>query len=148
MNIKIRTLRFNEANKNNILLKRLKHLTLRGFSSMKTETLKLQELCKLRKPDGYVFTASINQRIVGWALLHFETKKPYNDRGIFQIYLLPSFRRKGIGNKLIKKASNILIKNNKTAWIMPYDTLSTSFYNSIESNLFINFYKYSNKIVF
>jgi GNAT superfamily N-acetyltransferase len=70
--------------------------------------------------DGDVFIASINEEKVGWGFLY------EYDKYQLQIYVLPQYRRRGIGRKIVELA-NAISKDYEVF----SDTLNHGFYDKM-----------------
>lgn len=137
LNLTIRVQDFNVVATDPTLLRKLRGLTLHSRSGMNNELNYLEEQVRSRKVDCKILTAFWKMDLVGWALLSQEPSKftfansdGYSpDQGIlFQVYVNPDFRRKGIGSALIKVAKRKIGKSRLC--ICPWDYRSESFYNN------------------
>ncbi|MFW6311941.1 MAG: N-acetyltransferase family protein [Nanoarchaeota archaeon] len=72
----------------------------------KKENLKAarKELNKYRKKDYPIYIAEINSKIVGYLVCRVEDDVVWAE----SLYVLPDYRRKGIGSSLYKKAEKIV----------------------------------------
>lgn len=70
-------------------------------------------------------------RFVGWVLVRSSISQPY-----LMCYVKPSFRRKGIGSELIKRARRYLknVKKSKEISVFPHDFKSSKFFNKIAAD--------------
>jgi GNAT superfamily N-acetyltransferase len=70
--------------------------------------------------DGNVFIASINEEKVGWGFLY------EYDKYQLQIYVLPQYRRRGVGRKIVEVANTI-----SEDYEVFSDTLNHGFYDKM-----------------
>jgi GNAT superfamily N-acetyltransferase len=129
------------------LVQQLRKLTLHARSGLNRELDQLFELMQKRPVKAEVLLAYHQGKLVGWALLsreHSSMSFPTtwehfypSDGTLFEIYVDPAFRRKGIGTKLIQVAR----RKSKPyrLCIAPWDYQSRSFYG--------NFQSYGNKVL-
>ncbi len=130
----IRCADFNMVVKKPDFLKKLRKLTLNPFSGMNYEISSLENLSKVRPVKCHVLLAYSDSELVGWALLSRETStfsfahKSFRsgDGVLFEIFIDPAHRRKGIGTKLMQVARKK--SSGDKLHIAPWDFGSARFY--------------------
>jgi len=142
MSLVIRIKDFNKVLLDSILLKKLKSLTLygiNGYSGMTYEIDNLHKLSQLRRVKARALIAEKDEKIVGWALLSREKSKymnrfsnkdwfnPEQHGSLCEIYILPEYRRQGIGTELVKVARRK--SNPYPLAFVPWDYTSIKFYD-------------------
>lgn len=130
--------------KNNILLNRLRKLTIRQgaypLSGMNLLLNSFKEIIKTRPVKAVAIIAKIDRRTVGWAILSQENAEFANasftaaDGLLFEVFVHPDERRKGIGSEILKNAKKIAW--NHKLCIVPWDQRSRSFYQKHEEMKF------------
>lgn len=131
----IRVEDFNLVARKPQFLRVLRNLTLHSTSGMNHELNELLRRAQTRKVNCKIITAHHNREVVGWLLLSkeqtdycFTRSCGYNpSMGILiQVFVNPSFRRKGIGTNLLKAAKK---KAGTTKLcVCPWDSTSHGFY--------------------
>lgn len=137
---KIEVLDFNLISKNVNLIKRLRKLTLNPNSGLNYELDHILNKSILGKVKVKVVTSSVNDKIIGWALLSRENSSfqfhnsydGYNsNKGVlFEIYVSPEYRRLGIGSQIMKAARKH--SGPKKLCIAPWNNSSFLFYNNFK----------------
>jgi len=134
----IKVVDFNNIANNYAIINKLRKLTLHNRSGMNYELDNLLNLSKIKEVNCKVILSHINDELVGWALLSLEPSnviysvmdydKSYNSGygALFQIFIHPDHRKKGIGSEIIKVAKRKV--NNKNMCICPWDSKSYSFF--------------------
>jgi ribosomal protein S18 acetylase RimI-like enzyme len=128
-------------------IRKLRRLTLHSGSGMNYELDNLLSLAKQRPVSCKILRAYQEKSLVGWAFLSKE-KSDFNfantDDGynviqgvLFEVYVDPDHRRKGVGTKLIEVAQRKC--GTQRICICPWDSSSRLFYN--------NFKKYNPKVL-
>ena len=138
----LKLLDFNKIYDNNILISKLRGLTLNCYSGLNHELDSLIDLCKTKNVNASVILGFYNRKLISWALLSqedsdfcfFKTGFGYDkNKGVlFEIFVEPSFRRKGIGTAITSLALNKI--NNNTLCICPWDARSNLFYLKFKQN--------------
>lgn len=140
-NIKIIAYDMNYVLKEPALLCRLRELTLHSGSGLNHELNAFSEIVKTRMVHAKALSAYLDDRMVAWALLSkepstfmfwYESFKA-GDGVLFEVYVEPIHRRKGIGTALLNKAK--FICSDKKICICPHDYASNNFYH--------NFHRYN-----
>lgn len=138
---KIRTLDFNKVAQDEKLISVLRSLTLHSYSGMNHELNNLIKRVKSSEiVDVQVLAAYHKDIIVGWALL---SREPSNFSfthvwdgyrpslgALFEVYVDPLYRRKGIGSRLVKAAKRKV--GTSRLCFCPWDNQSTDFYKNFE----------------
>jgi len=137
-NLIIRVKNFNSICNDVILMKSLRKLTLHHFSGMNYELNNFEKLAKIRNVKAQVLMAYLNDELVGWSLLSKEPSnflfgkslKTYDPSYgmLFQIYIAPLHRRKGIGSELLKVARRKA--SPYRLCFCPWNNASTKFYSN------------------
>ena len=122
------------------LLKQLRELTLNNYSGMNGELDAYENTIRFRKIKARALIASLEKRIVGWATL---SKEPSNfsfkntntcfnsDMGyLFEVFVDPAHRRKGIGTSLLNRAK--LLTFGRSLCVCPHDERSNAFFDKNE----------------
>lgn len=127
-----------------VILKKIKKLTLSDdiyCSGMQYELHKISK--KKTKPKVKVICCYAKGNLIGWGLCSkerinkeqvdfFFNKKPaLSNSWIFQVYVEPYMRRKGIGKKILHHAIKKVIKDNNI-YVAPHDIPSNSFFDSFQ----------------
>lgn len=138
--LKLYVAEFNEVVKNPEFLKKLRSLTLHPFSGMNHELNHMEINAKSRDVNCKIITAYRRRVLVGWALLsqepsdfHFARSYSGFEPGqgiLFQVYVAPEWRRKGIGSEMIKVARKKC--EGLKLCICPWDDQSEGFYANFE----------------
>ncbi len=136
----IRTIDFNLIVSRPEFCKKLKKLTLHADSGLNYELDNLLKISKQRKINAKVLTAYHKKSLIGWALLSKENSNFcfYNtldgfdaSQGVlFEVYVDPEYRRRGVGTTLIRTAKKCIGKDQ--LFICPWDELSTNFYKKFK----------------
>lgn len=123
------------------LIRKLKKLTIRPTSGMNHELNNLLRVSASRPVDCKILIAYQNRKIVAWSLLSKEATnfEFSNSEGgfksqfglLFQIYVDPLHRRKGIASALLRKAQRLT--NGQRICICPHDMKSENFYNKFKN---------------
>lgn len=82
-------------------IERLKELTLIGESQMR-------KAIENKNNDQTVITAKINNKLVAWCLIQKRYRHTKHSHAIIQVFVISSYRRNGIGSKLISRATNYI----------------------------------------
>ena len=139
-NLTIRVKSFSDIVLDTHLLQMLRKLTLHHFSGMNHELNNFEKLSKIRKVNAQVLLAYIENELVGWALLssepsnflfgkHFKNYEP-SYGSLFQVYVAPVHRRKGIGSELLKIARHKIYPHKLC--ICPWNSTSNKFYDKFK----------------
>lgn len=137
--LKLETHDYNNIYKNPSLMCRLRDLTLHTDSGMNYELNSLSRMASLRQVDCRVLTASHVSEVLGWALLSrersnfcFPRQFGYDpeDGVLFEVFVDPRHRRKGIGSELLKLGAKKASPH--PLCIVPHDVCSQAFYENFE----------------
>lgn len=141
----IRVSDFNLLARRPEVIKKLRTLTLASTSGMNFEIDNLLDLIKQRPVDCKVIRAYQDTILVGWGILSRENSdfKFLNTQSgfsssqgvLFQLYVHPEYRRKGIGTKITEIAKKKAGKHS--ICFSPWNFSSRAFFN--------NFKKYNPK---
>lgn len=136
--LKIKTEDFDNVAKKPELLKKLRGLTLHSRSGLNHELNHLTKSAETRSVNAKVILAYHNRELVGWALLSressdFSFKCSYDgyepSKGtLFEVYVDPDYRRRGIGGALVKVARHKA--GSMRLCICPWDYQSERFYQT------------------
>jgi len=111
--LKILTEDFNVVAKKPALLKKLRKLTLHGRSGLNHELDHLTKNAKTRRVNAKVVLGFDKRELVAWGLLsrewsdyNFPSHEDFNpaDGTLFEVYVNPTHRRRGIGSAILKTA--------------------------------------------
>lgn len=107
-------------------IRRLKQLTLSGEygGSMMHETLVEIETGYRSSREVPLVLAWEDNKIVGWGLL---TPQEYCESRVMMIFVMKSYRRRGIGSAIAKK-----LRRFQDSRCLPWDERSYEFYNSLK----------------
>lgn len=141
----VRVSDFNLVAQRPAVIKKLRTLTLNSTSGLNNEIDNLLNLVKRRPVDCKIIRAYLDSKLVGWAILSRENSDfnfPNTDNGfssdqgvLFEVYVHPEYRRKGVGTKIIETAKK---KSGKQPiCLCPWNSTSRAFFN--------NFKKYNPK---
>jgi GNAT superfamily N-acetyltransferase len=138
----VRVRDFNLVAKSPGLIKKLRRLTLNPYSGMNNELTVLLDRIKTRPVEAKVILGYLNSELVAWALLSKEQSDfwfiNHSDGYVpsygtlFEVYVDPNHRRKGIGSILLKAAKRKIGAAN-TLCICPWDIRSEAFFNNFKS---------------
>jgi GNAT superfamily N-acetyltransferase len=125
------------------LYAKLIKLTFTGYSGMRTEMKWLKQLHQQRKINAKAIVAFDDQKPIAWALLSKEnignpTYRFNKNSSLFEIYVKQSYRRQGIGSKILKRAKRTSL-NNPIA-VVPWDYVSQNFYDRNRTNQMYDVY--------
>lgn len=137
LKLKIEVLDFDNAVKNKEIMSSLRKLTLCKDSGMNHELDELTIRSRVRSVKAKTILAKNEDKIVGWALLSRENStfvftlgknyRPNVDGALFEIFVDPKFRRKGVGSSLLKTARKHA--GPFSLCVAPHDNAGYSFYN-------------------
>lgn len=138
---KVRTLDFNKVARDTTLLTILRSLTLHSYSGMNHELNNLiTRVISSEIVDVQILVAIHQETIVGWALLSREASNfHFTNVGdgyrpamgtLFEVYVEPQYRRKGIGSRLMKAALRKV--GYGTICYCPWDHTSREFYKNFK----------------
>lgn len=139
-NLTIRVQDFNNLATKPDFIKKLRKLTLQPYSGMNSELNHLEHNAKWRKVDCKILTAYLKNELIGWALLSKEPSGFYfpqtngfhpEDGSLFEIFIHPDHRRKGIASEIIKVARRKA--GTSKLCVAPWDTNSKAFFNKFEN---------------
>jgi GNAT superfamily N-acetyltransferase len=132
---------FNEIIKNEEVMSKLRRLTLCSYSGMNQELDLFENLIETRSIQAKAITAHHDNVMVAWALLSQEKSNfyfssgngfiPERDGVLFEVFVHPLYRRKGIATSLM-----ILAKEEVGPLpfcVAPHDNASYAFYDANES---------------
>lgn len=131
----IRVEDFNLVAKKPRLIQQLRGLTIYSGSGMNHELNTLLNTVKTRPVNCKIITAHHHGEMVGWALLSKEVsyfsysysqKYDPTQGTLFQVFVNPAFRRKGIGSALVKMARKKV--SSSTLCFCPWDENSNRFF--------------------
>lgn len=132
---------YNVVSKKSLFMSKLRKLTLHSSSGMNHELNELEKIIKTRSVKCKIVTAYFDRKLVGWALLSREpsnftfvnTYSNYNpSQGVlFQVFVDPLFRRKGIGSALVEAGKKYIGSN--CLCVCPWDNRSDKFYAKYEN---------------
>lgn len=133
---------FSDISENQNLIDKLRDLTLHSYSAMNFILTDLIFISKTRKPKCKIILCYDSNILVAWALSSKESCSfPFmnssdifsykKDGLLFQVFVKPSYRRKGIGSKFMKIAQKMV--RTKPICVCPWDSRSSSFYKKFES---------------
>lgn len=139
---KIELKSFNDIVLDKELLSNLRNLTISSYSGMNYEMNNILRTVQVRPVKAHALLAYESNELVGWALLSEEPSdysfftrhegfSPNRDGIMFQVYIHPEHRRKGIGTKLLSKAKRLAAL--KTLSVCPWDTNSIGFFNNFNN---------------
>lgn len=144
MKINIHLASFNDVIHNPILMQELRELTLGGNSGMNIEMNKFINLAPERKIQAYAAMAYVDTMLgyemIGWALISkeparfaFQLQDEFHpEEGVlFEVFVDPAYRRKGIGKALLGFARNFV--GNETLCVCPWDSRSNQFYDNCDT---------------
>jgi GNAT superfamily N-acetyltransferase len=136
----VRTSDFNLVARRPGLLKKLRRLTLHSGSGMNHELDNLLHIIQQRPVEAKAILAYQNSTLVGWAILSREdsgfyfpnTDEPFSasQGALFEVYVDPKYRRKGIGTKLIETAKKKC--GTHTLCLCPWDSSSRNFFKNFK----------------
>jgi len=138
-NVIINVLDFNSIAKQPDLIKKLRKLTLNRYSGMNYELTSLNKMAKKRKVNCRIIVASINDEMVGWALLSREPSDFIFPTGqyyepicgfLFQIFTNLNHRKKGIATEIIKIARRL--SGPYKLCVCPWNYSSDKFYEKFK----------------
>lgn len=122
------------------LIETLRELTLHPGSGMHCELDTMMDALDAGKEiDAFFIFARVEKRIVGWALLTSEDSTSYfvesgrlvrfnkSMGSMFQVFVLPHYRREGIGKHLLYLAKSIAFGE---VIVVPWDKASKAFYKN------------------
>lgn len=122
------------------LLKKLRSLTLHSSSGMNHELDALTRLVKQRRVNAKVILAYQDATLVGWAILSKEDSNFYFPNTydsftpaqgvLFEVYVDPKYRRKGIGTKIMETAKKKA--GTQTICLCPWDSNSRGFFKNFQ----------------
>lgn len=122
------------------LLKKLRSLTIRPESGLNHELNHLLRSAQNRTVRSKIVVAVLEKNIVGWGLLSREDSSfcfsntwngfSSNDGVLFELYVDPHHRRKGVGTEIIKTARKH--SGPLKLCIAPWDDSSRAFYNTFK----------------
>lgn len=132
----IKTYDYNVIAQDADFIRVLRLLTLGGNSGMNHELDSFEFWRHSRRVDVKIFTAHYGLELVGWALLSNEPSsfcfmreengfKP-EFGSMFQVYVNPTHRRKGVASELLRVANQHA--DGKKLCVCPWDEASTGFY--------------------
>lgn len=133
--LSVRIADFNMVARSPNFLNKLRSLTLYEESGMNYELDHLTQSAKIRPVKCKVITAHHSREMVGWALCSQEASNfPFTftngydpSQGVlFQAFVNPLFRRKGIGSMLIKTAKRRF--SDMKLCFCPWDSASLCFF--------------------
>lgn len=137
--LKIKTEDFNTVAQKPDLLKKLRALTLYPKSGLNFELTHLLESARVRNVNAKVLLAYHKKNIVGWALLsrektdfsfpNYDGYEPYRGT-LFEVFVHPDYRRKGIGSSLVKAARKKA--GSMRLCVAPWDYQSERFYMNFD----------------
>lgn len=131
----IRVRDFNLIFRNKKIISHLRSLTLQPDSGLNNELNDLTTLALNRKVDAKVIMGYYDKRLVAWALLSKEYSSWYSNYwgkmtgALFEVYVKPEYRRKGIGTALIKSAKKHAGPHKLS--VCRWDSISHEFYNRV-----------------
>lgn len=138
--LKIRTEDFNTVIAKPELLKKLRNLTLHPGSGLNYEINNLIKSSKTRSVNAKALLAYHKRELVGWALMSREKSDFYfqntydgyepSKGTLFEVYVHPDFRRRGIGASLMKAARKKA--GAMRLCVCPWDYQSTRFYQNFD----------------
>lgn len=135
----VRITDFNLVAKRASFIQQLRSLTLYSGSGMNHELNHLLVSAKTRMVNCKIISAHHHGEMVGWALLskeatdyHFTRSNAFNPKQgvLFQVFVNPAFRRKGIGTALMKAAKRKA--GTSKICVCPWDYVSEGFFNNFE----------------
>ena len=86
--------------------------------------------CLNQKCNGYAFLAVEDGELVGWGMCRHEiAKTKYYS---LMLYVRPEYRRNGIGELLIEKATKFVRKKRRLLVTFPHDYKSREFFNQAD----------------
>lgn len=119
------------------LIAKLRKLTLAPYSGMNFELNWMLEEAQERFVDCYILLGYVSDELVSWALLSKEDSDfvfcnaPNGFKGsdgwMFQVFVSPDYRRRGIGSELYKAAQKLA--GDETLCVCPWDDRSSGFYD-------------------
>jgi GNAT superfamily N-acetyltransferase len=121
------------------MMQRLRKLTIAPYSGLNHELTTLTKISKTRKVNCDILTAEKNGTIIGWAILSnedssywFKSTDGYKSHfgTLFEVYVLPEYRRQGIASELIKVARR---KSKNRLCIAPHDPVSEGFFSKFDN---------------
>lgn len=134
----IRAVDFNLVLSTPTLLKKLRKLTLHSYSGLSKEINRMEAISTMRPVKCQALISYVDGIIVGWAMMSREASDypfrsgPFKegDGVLFEVYIDPPHRRKGIGSELMKIARRK--SSGDRICIVPWDTVSTQFYSKFD----------------
>lgn len=136
----VKVLDFNLVARKPMLLRKMRKLTLRPESGLNHELNHLLKTIKDSPVKAKVIAAYLGRSLVGWAILSreasdFNFPNTWNDFDpkdgvLFEVYVDPNHRRKGIGTEIIKVARKHA--GPSQLCICPWDDQSRAFYASLK----------------
>lgn len=117
------------------LLSKIRSLTLNSYSGMNKALNAFQEEMQFRSIRAKAITGYFFNDMICWALFAQDEKADihaFNGEGIcFQLYVLPTFRRRGFGTQLLSVAT-VLAGQEK---LKVYDDNSPEFFHRHRTNI-------------
>jgi GNAT superfamily N-acetyltransferase len=135
----IRAEDFNAVVRKPEMMKRLRKLTLAPYSGLNHELNHMEKSSKSRRVNCDILYAEKDGEIIAWAILSkedtdywFHNSDGYRstDGTLFQVYVSPEHRRKGIATELIKVARR---KAGSRLCIAPHDPTSEKFFSNFDN---------------